>query len=383
MEYIDILFESANADFNIGLNGSDLYFTEAEKDSFMKSAVDKIKKAFETFRKKISEFFGSKKYKDTEAAAKDAIKEDPSLGKKTTKMTDYDALHKLGKETIDELKKPGADVEKLMAKYKKQRNAILGAGAAVVVSLTGLLSHVTTKHKKKEKELATLLEESSEALAQAADKNVSLDIENNELRDKNELLDDSNNALRKENEKLLKADKTLSKTLDENDKLKVKLHQTENRLESSIKSQADLSKQFKFASDIAKELLTFTFQETTETTKKIRELVGNIANAHSDNYNLHISPDSRVSDKDIIKMFGINNCRDKKALEDLYVQLRDEYNEFKTKYDKRISKFKNDPDSITSGDELIYGVNMIDKKKTELKCYNRALRIIQDRLKQA
>ena len=50
-------------------------------------------------------------------------------------MPDYEKLHKLNRDTVHRMTDKNCDPEKEMAKYKKQRNILLGASAAVTISL--------------------------------------------------------------------------------------------------------------------------------------------------------------------------------------------------------------------------------------------------------
>lgn len=275
MNTIDILFESANDDFYIGTYCDDAYFTEAEKEGFIKSGLDKIKKAFEVLCQKIKDFFTSKKYKDTEEDGKNAIKKDPSLGKKTTKMPNYDKLHKLGEDTIKELNYKGSNPKKIMAKYKKQRDAILGAGAAVVVSLTALLANTKSKAKKRQNHLQTEINRLNQYNEEIKNKVHDLENENRDLEfDNTELKADLNsfknryNDIKKENEKYASSDKTLKDMMTDNRKLKAEVDDYKSKLTDKEVYIKELDKRFKFTSDIIKELLAFTFQETSETTKK-------------------------------------------------------------------------------------------------------------------
>ena len=63
--------------------------------------------------------------------------------------------------------------------------------------------------------------------------------------------------------------------------------------------------------------------------------------------------------------------------------MRDGFSKLKKEYKDDLHKFKDDKFSVMNGQNVLVHTHDFDKKAKELKDYNRALKIIQDRLKQA
>lgn len=129
---IDVEFHDIMTDLWL-INGTSCYTEAAEqaKENIFQRAIKKIKELFQKVKDKITEFLQSKKLKKVEKQ----LQENPELAKKTVKIPDYDKLHKLNLDTANRMTDKNCDPEKEMAKYKKQRNVILGAGALVTISL--------------------------------------------------------------------------------------------------------------------------------------------------------------------------------------------------------------------------------------------------------
>lgn len=149
------------------INGTSCYTEAAEqaKENIFQRAVKKIKELFQKVKDKITEFIQDREFKKLEKQ----LQENPELAKKTVKMPDYDKLHKLNKDTANKMTDKNCDPEKEMAKYKKQRNILLGAGAAVTISLGVALMKI--------KKLKGQCDESIKSLSKAVDE---LEIANRE-----------------------------------------------------------------------------------------------------------------------------------------------------------------------------------------------------------
>ena len=127
----DMKFESSMIDID--------YVTESSGvvdriGSMISKAVEGLGKMIQ----KIIDFIQSKVFKTKINKAEEAINNNPSLKNTKVKIKDYDKLDKLNQKVKKELPK-SKDPEALMGKYRKQRNVILAASAAVAVTLGGLL----------------------------------------------------------------------------------------------------------------------------------------------------------------------------------------------------------------------------------------------------
>ena len=114
-------------------------YTEAAQEAqgnILQRAIKKTKELIQKTKDKVKQFLQDRKFKKME----EAVNKDPNLKNKKVKVPDYDKLHKLNADTLDRLTDKNCDVEKEMAKYKKQRNILLGAGAVATVGIGYLIS---------------------------------------------------------------------------------------------------------------------------------------------------------------------------------------------------------------------------------------------------
>lgn len=163
----EIFWDRMNLEFFIDSNYDDGYYTESVKDVFSKAAdfingiIKKIKEAFTKFKIKLSEIFTNKKLENKIDELEKAMKERPELKEQKVTMPDYDQLEKLRDDIRadiqKEMKQPmnininpdkSYALEKKMKKYKKQRNIILGATAAVTITLGAALVYLKSSKDK-------------------------------------------------------------------------------------------------------------------------------------------------------------------------------------------------------------------------------------------
>ena len=154
----DILYESIHLDIlkssimeDIYIESDDSFFDKVKK--FIGDIIEKIKKFFSNAKDAITNFFTRKNIDDKLDKIETAIKENPELGKQQISIPNYDDMHELYKKTISDLEGKVEDTEKTMAKYRKQRNTIMKAGAVTTVTLAAGIGIVRHIGKKKQKEL--------------------------------------------------------------------------------------------------------------------------------------------------------------------------------------------------------------------------------------
>lgn len=97
---------------------------------FIDSVVEKIKSFFKKVKDAISNFFTHKNINDKLNDLEKDIKENPELGKQKVKVHDYTKLEQLNDQAISDLNHRVESTEKIMEKYRKQRNGIIAAGIA-------------------------------------------------------------------------------------------------------------------------------------------------------------------------------------------------------------------------------------------------------------
>ena len=97
---------------------------------FIDSVVEKIKSFFKKVKDAISDFFTHKNINDKLNDLEKDIKENPELGKQKVKVHDYTKLEQLNDQAISDLNHRVEATEKIMEKYRKQRNGIIAAGIA-------------------------------------------------------------------------------------------------------------------------------------------------------------------------------------------------------------------------------------------------------------
>lgn len=116
---------------------------------FIDSVVEKIKSFFKKVKDAISDFFTHKNINDKLNDLEKDIKENPELGKVKVKVPDYTKLEQLNDQAISDLNHRVESTEKIMEKYRKQRNGIIAAGIATT-TLTFLAAVAMAKHVESE-----------------------------------------------------------------------------------------------------------------------------------------------------------------------------------------------------------------------------------------
>ena len=150
----DIFYESIRLDSLKYSIMEDIY-TENENSAFdrfkkfIDSVVKKIKSFFKKVKDAISDFFTHKNIDDKLNDLEKDIKENPELGKLKVKVHDYTKLEQLNNQAISDLNHRVESTEKIMEKYRKQRNGIIAAGIATT-TLSFLAAVAMAKHVKSE-----------------------------------------------------------------------------------------------------------------------------------------------------------------------------------------------------------------------------------------
>jgi hypothetical protein len=116
------------------------YYTEeggGKKTNFFTKIISKIKEIFEKFKKSITEFFSSKETKDAVSGTQKAMQANPELKKKKISFPPIDKLSKANEEAAKKIQnaKTPEEAQQIVADYNKKTNILLGAGAAVTVTL--------------------------------------------------------------------------------------------------------------------------------------------------------------------------------------------------------------------------------------------------------
>lgn len=94
-------------------------YESKDNNYIFKKVIDKISHIIETVKKKINEFFTSKKLKDMEDKTNEILKNNPSIKNQKIKIRDIKKLDALNRKTADELLK-SKNPEEVFKKYKKQ-----------------------------------------------------------------------------------------------------------------------------------------------------------------------------------------------------------------------------------------------------------------------
>lgn len=145
----DIFYENIRLDSLKYSIMEDIY-TENENSAFDRfkkfigNVVEKIKSFFKKVKDAISDFFTHKNINDKLNDLEKDIKENPELGKQKVKVHDYTKLEQLNDQAISDLNHRVEATEKIMEKYRKQRNGIIAAGIA-----TTTLSFLAAVHMAK------------------------------------------------------------------------------------------------------------------------------------------------------------------------------------------------------------------------------------------
>ena len=191
---LELLILETQRDFNYLFYGIDNeYMTESSGDgsNFIDTIISKVKEIIQKIKEKIQSFFAEKSTKETINQVQEKAKKNPELLKKKVDVIDYDKLNKLNMEMQAELSRGNGNLKEKMEKYRKQRNAVIAAGAVTTVTLGTLLAIITKKKNDKISELNGQLNKTTKnlnSLKSRHDKlngNIrSLQEENQDLKDK-------------------------------------------------------------------------------------------------------------------------------------------------------------------------------------------------------
>ena len=163
----EIMCEKMNLELFLSDNIFEDYYTESVQDIFQKAVdfisgiIKRIKESFNKFKTKIAEIFTNKKLEDKINELEQAMKENPQLKDEKVSMPDYEQLEKLRNDIRSDIQKEMSRptnininpdksyaLEQKMKKYKKQRNKILAASAAVTITLGAALVYLKSSKDK-------------------------------------------------------------------------------------------------------------------------------------------------------------------------------------------------------------------------------------------
>lgn len=162
-------------------------FLEAEGKSIFQKIMDKLKDIIDKVKKKITDFINSTVFKKKVKELETTLDENPELKNVKVKIPDYEKVHKLNNDTLIILDKSN-DTEKLMEKYRKQRNKLLGALTVTVVTAGAALVFLKKYSDKKIAVLDEALKKSNKIVHKLNDENINLTKSNKELNDANSTL---------------------------------------------------------------------------------------------------------------------------------------------------------------------------------------------------
>lgn len=119
--------------------------------SFFARIKKTIADVIDNISKSIKDLFSNIGKKKTLDKAEDAIRKNPELKNKKVKVKDYSKVHVLSKKTQQQIKnaKSKEEVDRIMADYKKKRNGLIGAGAALAVVTVGTLIAIGRRGQNK------------------------------------------------------------------------------------------------------------------------------------------------------------------------------------------------------------------------------------------
>lgn len=151
----EIEFNEIRADLIVSpyMESADFFFESEGDGNFFTRMIEKIGTLINNIKEKIISFFKKDTTEKTVKEIEDVAKENPELLNAAVSIRDYHALYSLNEMTQKKLMDEKCEVEKTMKKYRKQRNIILAAGAAVTISLGAALVIVT---KKKDEKISSL-----------------------------------------------------------------------------------------------------------------------------------------------------------------------------------------------------------------------------------
>lgn len=175
-----------------------LMFCEAtedpvEKEKFLDKLVERVSKLVNDCIKTINEFFQNHFTGNKKKELEDRIENDPSFKDKEFKVVDYEKMENLQETVCNEIEKAKTkeEVEEKMKKYRKQRNILLVASAAITVGGAYLYNRMAKNKNAKIKKLkdqnekfGTYINKYQDDIKNLRSENSNLTMKNKELTEK-------------------------------------------------------------------------------------------------------------------------------------------------------------------------------------------------------
>lgn len=126
-----------------------------EKEKFLDKLVERVSKLVNDCIKTINEFFQNHFTGNKKKELEDRIENDPSFKDKEFKVVDYEKMENIQETVCNEIEKAKTkeEVEEKMKKYRKQRNILLAASAAITVGGAYLYNRMAKNKNAKIKKL--------------------------------------------------------------------------------------------------------------------------------------------------------------------------------------------------------------------------------------
>jgi chromosome segregation ATPase len=210
-------FMELNHMISTGFDSENISYFEAgdsgKSDSIVKKAIDKIRKIFETIKKRITEFFDGQRVKNQSAKLEEAMKKDPSLKNKKIKVPNRKKQEDLINETQKRIMnaKTPEEAKKIMEEYDKKKKQVFGVAAAATITITAAAAWLLHGKNKEIKDINATQAKTESLLKEAGNKLEQSRLENKGLQDKNKEKQRENSNL---TEKLRDAQKKNTELFD-------------------------------------------------------------------------------------------------------------------------------------------------------------------------
>lgn len=313
----EIGFNEIQADLIVSpyMESSDFFFESEAEGNFFTRMIEKIGTLINNIKEKIISFFKKDTTEKTVKEIEDVAKENPAFLRTHVTMADYNALYDLSERTQKQLMNEKCDVEKTMKKYRKQRNIILAAGAAVTISLGAALVIVT---KKKDEKISSL-----EKLYKSVKRK--LQIKEQEYED---LKQDHIGYKNKAEDKIKSLNNTVSKQNDTIEELKAKgikrtqlkvLHAVKQPIRNGQQAGKDLQKsidqtkeQVVAIAECTKDMATDTANECSDAFKVLTSNASIVKKAQA---GMSVAANIASGTKNIVSGKAISDKKDERAKE--------------------------------------------------------------------
>jgi hypothetical protein len=162
------------------LQGDEIAYLEdgdaSSGDSFFETVLKKLNEIFERIKETITNIFTKKENEEKIQKVNEAIKKDPTLGKKKVKLRDHSKEKELDKKTMSEIGdvKTVGQLAVKMDSYRKQRNKAIAIGATVTVTLAFVGSKLLKKKDQQISELTAQNKEQRTLITRLGNRNNSL-----------------------------------------------------------------------------------------------------------------------------------------------------------------------------------------------------------------